>query len=198
MAEKKATDGRTRNWTCVVYPDSAPDGWESIIDEEHIEWACSPLHDKDVNPTGEPKKPHWHVVFAFSGVKTYEQVLKITSSVNATIPKRVESMQGMVNYLTHSDNPEKAQYSKADIRCFGGFDVVTYSMPTRSQRYAIIREMMSWCVDNDIIEFEDLLLAACSDQNVDTWFPLLCDNSAMVMSLFLKSRRHRNQPARYD
>lgn len=57
MSEKKK-DGRTRNWTFVLYPDSAPDNWRQILDDKHIEWIESPLHDKDVNANGEPKKPH--------------------------------------------------------------------------------------------------------------------------------------------
>ena len=33
----------------------------------------SPLHDKDMNPTNEPKKPHYHVIITFDSVKTTEQ-----------------------------------------------------------------------------------------------------------------------------
>ena len=44
---------RTRNWTIVVYPDSAPDNWRTILDDFHIEWIESPLHDNDINGDGE-------------------------------------------------------------------------------------------------------------------------------------------------
>lgn len=47
---------KTRAWTFIVYPDSAPDNWRDILDELHIPWVESPLHDKDQNPTGEQKK----------------------------------------------------------------------------------------------------------------------------------------------
>ena len=52
---------KTRAWTFIVYPDSAPDDWRDILDDLHIPWCESPLHDKDQNPTGEQKKAHWHV-----------------------------------------------------------------------------------------------------------------------------------------
>src|SRR5699024_11179639 len=58
---RKDKDERTRNWTFVVYPESAPEDWREIIDDLHVPWIESPLHDKDVNPDGEIKKPHWHV-----------------------------------------------------------------------------------------------------------------------------------------
>ena len=51
-----AKETRTRSWTFLVYPESAPDNWRDYLDEEHLEWVESPLHEFDVNPTGEVKK----------------------------------------------------------------------------------------------------------------------------------------------
>ena len=68
-----AKDTRTRVWTFLVYPDSAPENWRDLLDEQHIEFIVSPLHDRDINPTGEPKKPHWHLMLTFEGKKSYEQ-----------------------------------------------------------------------------------------------------------------------------
>ena len=72
MADKNSSsDGRTRTWVAVVYPDSAPDNWRELLDENHIEWAESPLHDRDVNPgTGEVKKAHWHIALKKSEKRT--------------------------------------------------------------------------------------------------------------------------------
>ena len=67
-SEKTRGSDRTRNWMIVVYPDSAPKNWREYLDETHIEWVESPLHEWDVNPTGEVKKPHWHVLLMFGGV----------------------------------------------------------------------------------------------------------------------------------
>ena len=50
-----------RSWAFVMYPDSMPDNWEEIISSTGLPMAISPLHDKDINPTGEIKKPHYHV-----------------------------------------------------------------------------------------------------------------------------------------
>lgn len=48
---------RTRNWATVVYPESAPKNWREILGEMRVPCFLSPLHDKDINPDGTPKKP---------------------------------------------------------------------------------------------------------------------------------------------
>ena len=75
--EKTRGHDRTRVWTAVVYPDSAPENWRDILDDCHFEWVESPLHEFDTNPTGELKKAHWHIALSFDGPKSYEQVSEI-------------------------------------------------------------------------------------------------------------------------
>ena len=190
MTEKKET--RTRNWTIVVYPESLPDNWESLIDDLHLEWVCSPLHDKDINPTGELKKPHYHILLMFGGVKSYEQVLEVIKPLNCPIPQRCHNARAMVRYMIHMDNPEKAKYKFNDIRSFGGVDIFDMLRPCSSERYDIIKDMISFIKDENVIEFQDLLDYAMIYQ-FDTWFPLLCDNSAFVIQQYIKSQRHRNR-----
>ena len=69
--------GRTRNFATIVYPESAPENWLDIIADLKIEVFISPLHDKDLNPTGEQKKPHYHVIIMFPSVKTEEQAKEV-------------------------------------------------------------------------------------------------------------------------
>ena len=99
MKEKKARtiDERTRNWTFLVYPESAPENWRDILDEEHIQWVESPLHDKDDNANGEQKKPHWHILLLFEGNKSYEQVKELTDKLHATIPQKCASAQALLH-----------------------------------------------------------------------------------------------------
>lgn len=47
---------KARTWGMVVYPQSAPEDWVELLRETYIQFAVSPLHDKDVNPDGEIKK----------------------------------------------------------------------------------------------------------------------------------------------
>lgn len=141
---RKDKDERTRNWTFVVYPESAPEDWREIIDDLHVPWIESPLHDKDVNPDGEIKKPHWHVMIMFSSNKSYNQIREITMKLRSPNPQKVANAKGMVRYFAHLDNPEKFQYDKTEIIEHAGADVSPYLAVTSAERYELIREMMSF------------------------------------------------------
>lgn len=187
-------DTRTRNWTIVVYPDSAPENWREIIDDMHIEWVESPLHDCDANADGTVKKAHWHILLMFGGVKTYEQVVELVEPLNCPIPTKVHNTKALVRYMAHLDNPEKRQYDVKQIVAHGGVDVADLLKPSSSEKYTYIKEMREWCDENNISEFEELFTYA-SNERFDDWFPLLCDSCSFVMSQFLKSKRHN--PKRY-
>lgn len=199
MAGNKSSgnkSSRTRNWDIIVYPESAPDNWRDLIDENHIEWIESPLHDRDVNPsTGELKKAHYHVALLFPGMKTYEQVVEMIKPLNCPIPQRTLSVKGTVRYMAHLDNPEKFQYDPAAIVPHGGLDLAELLRPTASERYVMIREMCEYVRDNQIIEFQDLMDYAMSER-FDTWFPALCDSCAYIVGQYIKSQRHRMQGGR--
>ena len=195
MAGTKASgnkESRTRNWMIVVYPDSAPSNWRDVLDELHIEWVESPLHEFDTNANGEVKKAHWHVLLMFGGVKTYEQVCECIVSLNCPIPQRCHSAKGAVRYMAHLDNPEKHQYPVSEILSHGGVDLAELLRPSSSERYTIIRDMCDFIRENQITEFQDLMDYAMAER-FDDWFPLLCDNSAYVVGQYIKSQRHRQE-----
>lgn len=189
--EKTSNNGRVRNWTVIVYPESAPSNWRDIIDEWHIEWVESPLHDKDINADGEPKKPHYHVLLMFGGLKSYEQVLELIQPLNCPIPKKCHNAKSLVRYMVHLDNPEKAQYRQEDICAHGGVEISDLLKPTAAERYTLIKEMIEFVRNENIIEMQDLVDYAMFNR-FDDWFPLLCDNSALVMDRYIKSARHRS------
>jgi len=189
-AQKK--DDRTRNWTFIVYPESAPENWIEILSDEQVPFAISPLHDKDVNADGEVKKPHWHVMLMFKGNKSLGQIKKITDKFNSPAPQKVNSTKAMARYLVHLDNPEKYQYHKEDIKVYGGADIeqhLTSASEQKNERYDGIREMCEFVDQRGIIEFSDLMAYAMDNRS--DWFELLCDNSAYVIGLYIKSRRHQ-------
>ena len=101
-----------RDWAFIVYPESAPKNWREILDETHMRWVESPLHDKDFNPDGTFKKPHWHVMLSADGPITLKAVEKIIEPLNVPAPQKVGSGRGMIRYFIHLDNPEKYQYSR--------------------------------------------------------------------------------------
>lgn len=188
MADKRTRDERVRNWTFLVYPESAIEGWRDVLDDLHIQWVESPLHEFDVNPTGEVKKPHYHILLMFEGKKSYSQVTEIAHSVNGTYPKVCQSAKGLVRYMAHLDNPEKAQYSPDDIIPHGGVDIQDLLKPTASSRYALISEMLEYIRTNGITEYFQLLDYA-SKNRYDDWFPVLCDSGTYVINAYIKSIR---------
>ena len=192
MSAEKASDNRARTWAAIVYPESAPENWRDILDACHIEWAESPLHEFDTNPGGEVKKAHWHIAMSFDGKKSYEQVQALLAPLNCPAPQKCHSLKGEVRYFAHLDNPEKHQYSVSDIIGHGGFDVAAALAPSSSQRYDMIAAMQQFCRENGIIEFQDLCDYARENER-DTWFPLLCDSCAMIMTNYIKSARHRRE-----
>lgn len=183
---------RTRNWSIIVYPESAPENWRQIIDESHVEWVESPLHEFDTNPAGEIKKPHYHVLLLFGGVKSYDQVCEFIKPLNGPIPQRCHNAKAMVRYFAHLDNPDKYQYSISDIIPHGGVDISELLKPSTSERYTIIKEICEYVGANNITEFFEIMDYAM-DQKFDTWFPLLCDNSAYIVNQYIKSNRQRIQ-----
>lgn len=176
--------GRTRNFATVVYPESAPENWIDIIRESHINALISPLHEDDVNPDGEFKKPHYHVLVMYETVKTIEQFEEFRLSFGGVGQEKVNSIRGYARYLCHLDNPEKAQYNPNNvlsIGCEDYFDLI--ALPT--DKYGAIRDMMRFCIDNDVTNFSDLLLYV--SENEESWFRVLCDNGTYVIKEFLKS-----------
>lgn len=192
MAKQKASANgtRTRNWSCIVYPDSAPANWQEIIDEYHLEWIQSPLHEFDTNPTGEVKKAHWHILLMFGGVKTYEQVIEITDKLNCPRPEKCHNAKALVRYMAHLDNPEKHQYNVHDIIPHGGVDIAEMLRPSSSERYSIVSEMIAYIRDNGVTEFSDFVDYA-SIYHSDDWLPIILDHSTIVLDKYITSQRHK-------
>lgn len=185
--ENSRGKGRTRNFATVVYPESAPDNWLDIIRDSHINCLISPLHDKDINPSGEAKKAHYHVLVLFDTVKSVEQFKEFASSFGGVGTEKINTVRGYARYLCHLDNPEKARYNENDVICIGSCDYFELiSLP--SDKYQVIREIINFCESGDITNFADVFRYAAD--NEETWFRCLCDNGAYVVKEYLKSRSY--------
>lgn len=185
-ADEKRKGTRFLNWAAVIYPDSAPADWRERLDELHIEWAESPLHDRDVNADGEPKKPHIHIVLSFESVQTFQQVSDVLKPLNCPHPQYLKSLRGMLRYFVHADNPEKAQYSRADIIAHGGMDVEKFFAPTAGDVNIAYREMQDFVIRYGVAEFAELMIYAAHER-VD-WYEILI-NKSYAMESFMRSLR---------
>jgi len=186
----KIKDDRTKNWNFIVYPESAPENWRDIIDEIHVEWVESPIHDRDVNSDGTAKKEHWHVTVLFPGNKSFEQVEELTKKLNAPIPVKCQSVKGSIRYMAHMDNPEKFQYNRGDIRCHGGASLTDLCAPTATERLQIQKNIFDYIRSNGIIEFVDIVNYAMDEKN-DDWLNILANYSTISINAFIRSQRHK-------
>lgn len=181
---------RQRNWTFILYPESCHPRWRSVLDDLHLPWAESPLHEHDINADGEPKKPHWHIILCFDGVKTYDQIKEITDSVMGTRPEIVRNVRSMIRYFAHLDNPEKWQYPTQEIIGHGGLDVPEMLQLLSARKAQILQEIFSWIADNQITEFSDLIDFCMYSGNID-WFRVATEFSTLPIKTYLASARNK-------
>lgn len=179
-----AGGSRTRNFATVVYPESAPEAWQDILIDQFVPAFISPLHNLDVNPTGEVKKEHYHVIIMFDGMKTNEQAKEIFDKIGGVGCERVQSIRGYARYLCHLDNPEKAQYLVEDVRCLCGADYSS-TIGLATDKYKAVGEMIDFCIEKGIVSYSQLLIYARQERY--DWFRVLCDNGTVVVKEFLKS-----------
>ena len=189
MVVAKKKDERVRNWSFVAYPESVPENWIEILDELHVPWVESPLHDKDTSANGEVKKSHWHIALFFNNKKSYEQILEIAESVNGTIPQRIENAKGLIRYFLHMDNPEKYQYPKAEMIAHGGADIEKYLTASGGDHLQILAEMQEWVDETECTEFSDLARYALQEHYHD-WYPVLATKSTLFLNTYIRSKRH--------
>ena len=183
---------KKRNWAFVVYPESLPEGWLDLLRETGLQCAISPLHDKDKEPTGELKKAHYHVIACYSGPTSYNVVKGLTEQLHAPGPQALEQVRGYYRYLTHKDNPEKAQYSENDIQTLNGFYIGDFVEMTKSEVLNIKRELLTLIREADILEYSDFL-NLLQDSDMVQQFDVASSNT-LFFDRYISSRRNNQLP----
>jgi hypothetical protein len=189
MAETGRNISKTRNWSSIVYPESAPDCWRDLLADTHIPALISPLHDRDEAADGTMKKPHYHIVIMSDGPITQKRANEIFEPLCGTkSAERILSLKGYVRYLAHLDDPDKAQYDPADIIALSGADLADLLKPSRSDRFLYLGEIIDFCEEYSMYEFCGLLQYARRERP-DDWFPVLVENPYLI-NRYLTSLRY--------
>lgn len=144
---------RLRNWTFLLYPDSAGD--LELIQQKlydlSVPCLISPLHV----PDEQEKKPHYHVVLFFSSVKTYRQVLATVQGVFGTVDfkgkechvvntvEKVYDKGGIIRYLVHYGIPDKQQFNELSPEQY----ITRVNYPFQLKKYFCTEE-----IDGDLID----------------------------------------------
>lgn len=187
MAGKNANT-KKRNWAFVLYPESAPEDWRDRLQQTGLQCAISPLHDSDLDPTGEKKKAHYHIILCYSGPTSFNVVNQLTHSLNQPIPQALEQVRGYYRYLTHKDNPDKFQYNECDITTLNGFNIADYVEMTRSEINEIKRRLQALIRAmgfQEYAEFMDFIM----DNALPEEYEVACSNTVFFNS-YISSRRH--------
>lgn len=182
---------KSRYWACVGYPESLPIDWLEQLRETGLRIAISPLHDKDLNPTGDVKKSHYHIIFWYDGPTTYEAVNSLCERFNMTIPIKLESIRGMYRYHIHQDNPEKYQYDDRDRILLNGFDSNSINELTKTEVNKIKKDLINFIIDNDIIEYSDLLDILLKN-DMGNMFDVASSHT-FLFHTFISSRRNKKK-----
>lgn len=121
---------KSKYFCCVLYPDCSTYHVDKVIKslaEEHLTFAVSPIHDKDLEDDGSLKKAHYHLLLAYSSATTLNNIRRWFNACGMP-ESELHSVRvcasgvGYFRYLTHKDNPEKIQYDVNDIRVFNDSD----------------------------------------------------------------------------
>lgn len=178
---------KKRNWAFVLYTESAPEDWQDILTLKGLAYAVSPYHDKDINPTGEVKKPHYHIILCFGSPTTFKNVKSITDELNQPIPIPLESVRGYYRYFTHKDNPEKYQYNEEEITIHNGFDVS--DVLNSFEVFTLLKEIQFIILENDIEEYSDLMDFLLQEEKMEH-YNVACSHTLFLNS-YITSRRHK-------
>jgi len=178
-----------RIWASVGYPESLPTDWLDKLQETGLQIAISPLHNKDLDPTGEVKKVHYHIIFNYEGPTTYNHVKELCDSLNMTIPIKLESLRGMYRYHLHLDNPDKYQYDDRDRILLNGFDTNQVNELTRTEIDKYKKEIQQFILNNNIYEYSDLLIILLENDLMQMWS--VAANHTIFFNTFITSIRHK-------
>lgn len=155
-AIKKLKKIKKRHWLYIVYPESAPENWIEMLKNTMVQFAVSPLHDKDLDVAGNLKKPHWHVIVKFDGPTTFNSAVSYCEITKGPMPTICESLRGAYEYFVHKNDPDKYQYSTTDIKEFNGFVVEMSQDESMKIKQELAEIIVSESV-SEMVEFDYLV-----------------------------------------
>ncbi len=191
---------KSRVWKLLVYPDSAPEDWKQILEENGQRFVCI-LHDKDVwserdekkNPehrAGEPKKPHYHVMLFFDGETSFNTVSEVASLIKAPTPQyNLGSASTFMRYMLHLGHPEKYQYPVESLESYNGARIDLVIQDNKE----LHKKAMEFLRNSDIMYVCDLDDYVC--KNEPDWTDYFLGH-LNIFSTYLFSKRRKKIDAK--
>lgn len=179
---------KTRAWSFILYPDSAPENWLDILNDRHVPFCISPFHDKDVKADGSPKKGHYHVLYISDGPAYFKSCLAFMHMVGGVRLEPVHSLRGSVRYHLHLDDPKKFPYKQEDMICLAGFDPSEFLAISDIQMEDVSRSMTEYVLSHGIGEYRDFA-SVCLNRN-RYWYKILTEHHPRHFQFLINSLRH--------
>lgn len=166
----------------LTYPESCDtDALVTRLSDMGFSFAHSPVHDRDL--LSEPqedqiyKKPHVHWLVGFESkppkVNEFVSFVRNLGAVAALQETLVKNPWKAVEYFTHKNNPEKAQYTEEDCFFSGAWDLERYT--TQEQRNARRAEKRSLQKQEDTVIIGEILDMCGSEPGKCNGFQPLVD-----------------------
>lgn len=155
-----------RYWKFLIYPDSCGGGWNNDVDYEGLldrleelglQLFLSPIHNRDLDESGNFKKPHMHVLAYVPGKKSYKTMCEMLQPFGVATVKEVTDHEVDEQYWCHLNcrNKEvKPEYPVSACVSLNGY------VPTgllKETRHGNLRKLWSLIEENGMIYFCDLM-----------------------------------------
>lgn len=159
---------KARYWVAIMYPENMLDNWEDEISGKvQVPFAYC-IHDKCMEKDGvTPRKPHVHIILAFSNTTTYNHALKTFKRLEkagcSAIPNdHIESIVGirhMYDYLIHdtedSRKKNKRLYDSAERITGNNFDIGSYEQLSAKDKLDMKLQLCRDIIERGFLNFTD-------------------------------------------
>lgn len=186
-----------RNFTFLMYQDSAIDGWQEALASMHIPCAISPLHDQDIKEDGSVKKPHYHVVLMYTQKHSIGQVLEIIEEIHG-VPDITHNYKGLVvgdltsmlRYLCHLDDPNKAQYPIEQVKIISSSLNYESAIQVDEDIIETLIDITEFIVTNHMTNFAQFMLWCA--RNNRSWFEIASQKATYYIATLVKTEGYNN------
>jgi ribosomal protein L37AE/L43A len=159
---------KARYWQGVLWCENLIEDWEMKIAETlQLPFAFC-VHDKDVEDDGvTPRKPHVHIIMAFSNTTTYNHALNIfkllgANAINTCQPCR--SIRWCYDYLIHDTEDarkkNKHQYDEHERVRGNNFDIGFYEQVSLEEKREMLGELIDFIIDQGFTNLIDFTIAS--------------------------------------
>lgn len=135
---------RGRFFSLITYANANDIEKVAQIHAEQIRYYCYILHDQDKKDDGTLKEPHYHILIDTYNANTESAIVKWFAwcadnngeHVN-TLCEVGQDRAYLCDYLTHSNDKEKHQYSETDIQRYSDMLMISGVKPRNDQENAL-------------------------------------------------------------